>query len=128
MRGYGWDVTDPAQIPPTDTMSPFTAVYRELRAEGYDVDLLATDEGLLRCPACGTETDPADLQIDRTARFEGQSDPGDEQILLAVTCPCGRRGIFSAAYGPTASIADSAVLTKIARAARPEPHSDGRSD
>ena len=53
--------------------------------------------------------------IDETVRFEGDSDPDDEAILLALTVPasaggCGHRGWFAAAYGPDTPAHDVAVL------------------
>lgn len=42
--------------------------------------------------------------IDLTFRFEGDSDPGDEAIVLGVSLPAdGRRGIIVSAYGADAS-------------------------
>jgi PAS domain S-box-containing protein len=34
-----------------------------------------------------------------TVRFEGDSNPDDEEILVAGLAPCGHGGLFSAAYG-----------------------------
>lgn len=94
-----------------DTLSGTIA---RMRALGYTNDLVANDEGFLVCAACGAVEDPATMHIDHTARFEGESDPGDEAILLAVSCHCGALGLYSAAYGPAAPPEDTAVLTRFA--------------
>jgi hypothetical protein len=91
-----------------------TEAIGRLRADGYTDDLAATDDGRLACAQCGVVEDPLTMRIDRTVRFEGASDPGDEAILLAVTCHCGIRGLYSAAYGPATPAADTAVLTRFA--------------
>jgi hypothetical protein len=93
-------------------------VITRLRAAGYTNDLTATDDGALTCAQCGDVEDPMTMHIDRTVRFEGDTDPGDEAILLAVTCRCGARGLYTAAYGPATPPADSAVLGRFARRRR----------
>jgi len=99
----------------TETLS--TAMAR-LRSEGYTHDLRAGADGLVVCDECGTGLDPASVQIDHTLRFEGPSDPGDQSILLAVSCDCGVNGLYSAAYGPAAPAADAAVLRRFSAGRR----------
>ena len=50
-------------------------------------------------------------------RFEGQSDPDDEVILFALSEPGGRKGVYSAQYGPSMPPEDAAVIAKL----RPPP-------
>ena len=45
----------------------------------------------------------SEVIVTETVRFEGISNPEDQAILDAVVTPCGRRGLFSAAYGVYAS-------------------------
>ncbi|MGC1513560.1 MAG: hypothetical protein WA797_11660 [Acidimicrobiales bacterium] len=48
-------------------------------------------------------------------RFEGDSDPGDEAIVLGIECPaCNRRGIIVSAYGPDADPHLLALLDRLA--------------
>jgi len=84
-----------------------------LRQRGYTADFTATQDGLLRCGACGSIHDPAQMTVEEMVRYEGVSDPGDESILVALRCTCGRRGLYVAAFGPYASAADSAVLGQL---------------
>ena len=53
------------------------------------------------------------MTIDRTLRFEGQSDPDDEVILFALSEPGGRKGVYSAPYGPSMPPEDAAVIAKL---------------
>ncbi len=86
-----------------------------LRAVGYVNDFLATNDGELRCVGCDARHDPATMLIDETVRFEGDSNPGDEAILLALRCSCGVGGTYTSAYGPMAASPDIAVLTRLPR-------------
>lgn len=81
-----------------------------LRADGYLLDLSAISGGRLRCSACGELIDAKDVVVKETVRFEGDSNPDDEAILIAMITPCGHRGLFSAAYGPTTTRNDVDVL------------------
>jgi hypothetical protein len=82
-----------------------------LRAEGYDGDVGITPEGELRCGACGHLHRPEDVVIERTARFEGESDPDDEAVVFGLRCRvCSTRAVLVAAYGPTASAEEAAVI------------------
>ena len=84
-----------------------------LRADGFDVDFSATAHGRLRCAACGIEHDPESMRIVEVIRYEGASDPADENILLALACSGGRHGLYSAAFGPTTAEADVAALQRL---------------
>lgn len=86
---------------------------QRLRAAGFDVDFSATPAGQLRCPACGEDHDPEKMTIHEIVRYEGASDPDDEAILLALECSCGRRGLYTAAFGPGMEPADVAVLHRL---------------
>jgi hypothetical protein len=97
-----------------ETMSDATA---RLRAVGYTEDWIA-EHGELRCFPCGTSYEPVQVSVDEVVRFEGPSDPGDEAILFALTGTCGHRGLYSAAYGPCASVEDAAITTALGHARR----------
>ena len=48
--------------------------------------------------------------VDYQFRFEGDSDPGDEAIVLGITCSCAERGVLVSAFGPSADPAHAAIL------------------
>jgi hypothetical protein len=54
-------------------------------------------------------------QVDYTFRFEGASDPGDEMIVLGVTCGGVARGSIVSAFGPGADPEQAAVLRALVR-------------
>ena len=103
------------QVPgaPSDNTT-LIAILRDLTDRGWTADLRPTDDGDVRCTKCGEVTAASELQVDAVRRLEGASDPDDEQIVLAVTCPaCGVRGTLVLGYGPNASEADAALLARI---------------
>jgi len=84
-----------------------------LRSRGFSSDFRATATGRLRCLDGGSEHDPEIMRIEEIVRYEGASDPNDQAIMLALSCKCGRRGLYSAAFGPDTAEADVAVLHRI---------------
>jgi hypothetical protein len=85
-----------------DAPETVTDAVQLLESEGYTTEFTLNVRSF-RCEACRHHHAPARLAIDRTFRFEGPSDPGDEAIVLGVTCPdCGARGVIVSAYGPDA--------------------------
>jgi copper chaperone CopZ len=95
-------------------METLTEAMRRLRANGYVHDLRAAEGGNLSCGTCESLSDPENVAIAETVRFEGDSNPDDEAILLALSCPGGCLGQFSAAFGPTAAALDTKVLQRLA--------------
>lgn len=105
---------DQPAVPTPSLMETIPEAANRLRAAGYTVDYSSTDDGRLRCGECGTEHAPADMTVDEVVRYEGASNPDDETILLALRCDCGARGLYVAAFGPSASAADAEVLRHLA--------------
>jgi copper chaperone CopZ len=110
--------------PPTehsdDELETVTGALTRLRADGYTADFFATNDGQLCCRSCDRTMHPADVQVDHTIRFEGDTNPDDEDIVFAIRFACGCKGIYSAAYGPTTPTHDTAVLRGLAHATNPE--------
>lgn len=97
-----------------------TDALTRLRADGYTADFYATDQGQLACRGCDRTMNPTDVQVDHTVRFEGDTNPDDQDILFAIQCACGCKGTYSSAYGPATPPADSAVLRQLAHATHPD--------
>jgi hypothetical protein len=81
-----------------------------LRADGYVADFSAAPGGRLRCVECGDVTAAGDAVVEVMVRFEGESNPDDEAILVALSTRCGHRGLYVSAYGNDASSDDVQVL------------------
>lgn len=85
-----------------------------LQADGYTTDFRIASDGL-RCDSCGHTHRPGDLVVESTSRFEGASNPDDQAVVFGVRCAeCDVRGVIVAAYGPTASEEEAAVVTALA--------------
>lgn len=96
----------------TDTV---TDALEQLRSTGYTTDFYATDEGELACSSCERVMKPIEAKVDDTIRFEGDSNPDDEDIVFALQCVGGCTGTYTAAYGPSAPPNDTKVLRQLAR-------------
>jgi len=85
-----------------DAPDTVTEAVAALRALGYDADV-EIDDGVVRCCVCAAAHPFDRLVADHVFRFEGPSDPGDEAIVIGVTCPaCGAKSVLVSAYGPDA--------------------------
>jgi hypothetical protein len=82
-----------------DTVTEALAV---LEAEGY-VESFVVRNGRVGCTACGQEHEATGAIVERIFRFEGISDPDDEEIVFGLRCPvCGAKGVLVSAFGPNA--------------------------
>ena len=115
-RPQATPVSDDAQL------ETVTDALTRLRADGYTADFSATAEGDLACEGCNMTMHPTDIRVDDAIRFEGDSNPDDQDILFAIQCACGCKGTYSAAYGPAAPPDDAAVLRQLAHATHPHEH------
>jgi hypothetical protein len=106
-------VTPP--VSPSAGEETLTDAIDRLRRDGYEVDFVAASGGRLACLACDAVYDAEVIVIDHTVRFEGDSNPDDEAILLALHGADGCMGLYSAAFGPSATANDADVLRLLAR-------------
>jgi hypothetical protein len=88
-----------------------TAAVALLQADGFteDVELL---DGHLCWAGDSWRCTLDEATVERTYRFEGPSDPGDEMIVLGVVATSGVRGVLVSAYGIEADPALPALLTR----------------
>ena len=98
---------EPAQTPTGP--ETVTEAVQYLAARGYTDSFALAAEGLSG-PGEEQLHDLADAVVDYQFRFEGDSDPGDEAIVLGVSCACSQRGVLVSAFGPNADPAHAAVL------------------
>lgn len=97
-------MTDPTVVEEIET----------LRTRGYTADFSVTSDGQLRCDTCGHTHRPSDAVTESTARFEGASNPDDQAVVFGLRCSaCGVRGVLVAAYGPTATSEEAAVVSAL---------------
>jgi hypothetical protein len=87
---------------------------RLLEDDGY-VGEFSLDADAVHCGSCSQVCEPTRVTISRTYRFEGNTDPADEAIVLGLECPdCGVKGILVSAYGPDADAGLLALVEHLA--------------
>ena len=108
-----------------ETELSVTEVLADLTARGFAANFhVVGPPAAVLCPACGHRIDPADADVIELYRFEGESDPGDESVVIALRCHvCGAEGSLVAAYGMAADGPEADVLAALVdrRSGRPDP-------
>jgi hypothetical protein len=93
------------------------AVERLTRA-GYQ-DEFRAERGGLRAVKAGRIYDPESLVVEEVARFEGESDPGDEAAVYALRSEAtGTRGTYVVTYGTYVDPADAEMMRRLPHASR----------
>jgi len=90
-----------------------TQALSELAKRGYTHNFNLSGSYL---SATGHEANlsPDDFDIDEVHRFEGDTDPGDEMVVYAISSgPRGIKGVLVNAYGPYADQASDALMAKL---------------
>lgn len=73
----------------------------DLMKRGYTTDFsIHAEKDCLVCNITGTQLSPEEFEIDETHRFEGNTDPGDEMIVFAISSrKHNMKGTVVNAYG-----------------------------
>lgn len=85
----------------------------DLKQRGFTVDFnLAFDRVV--CRSTGIFLYPADFEIVEMHHFDGQTDPGDDNILYAISSKDQRiKGVLVSAYGVYSEDMDAGMLKKL---------------
>ena len=85
----------------------------DLKKRGYTIDFNIAFDKLI-CSEKKHILDPSDFEITETYRFEGNTDPGDEDVVYAVEAKEGKlKGIITSAFGMYAETASTDMLKKL---------------
>ena len=90
-----------------------TAAVNGLKARGFTLDFnLAFDK--LKCDVHKLCLEPHEFEIIEVYRFEGDSNPSDEDVVYAVESIKGDvKGVITTAYGMYADTVTAAMLNKL---------------
>ena len=90
-----------------------TAALNGLRARGFTLDFnIAFDK--LMCNENNICLDPHQFEIVEVYRFEGDSNPSDEDVVYAIESKEGNiKGVVSSAFGLYADTISSAMIQKL---------------
>ena len=104
---------------PEDPMETMVDALRRFSGRGYTDAFQAKPEGL-RSLETGAIFSPEDLVVEDVARFEGQSDPGDEATIFALRSQDGGiRGTYTVTFGTYMDALDAVMVPRL-RDARKE--------
>jgi hypothetical protein len=96
-------------------METLSEVLQRLSEAGYTDDYRADGQGL-RSRSSGMVHPPDRFKVDEIVRFEGDSDPGDESAVFALTSEAdGTRGTYTVAYGPIMDALDAKIVRLLAK-------------
>lgn len=87
----------------------------DLIKRGYTTDFeLMTENECLICHQTSTNLSPEEFEIDEIHRFEGDSDPGDEMIVYAISSEKNNmKGVVINAYGLYSDAATSKIVERL---------------
>jgi hypothetical protein len=83
----------------THEMKSVAQFLKQLNSEGYKESFSVTNENTLVCRDTSEAFKPDEIIIEKTYRFEGDSNPDDTSIVYAMTGKSGTRGTLVDAYG-----------------------------
>lgn len=83
-------------------MNTLTETIERFRAKQFIHDFSIKDN-LLVSPDTNESFKPEDVMIERTGRYEGDSNPDDMSIIYGITANSGTQGILIDAYGTYAN-------------------------
>lgn len=99
---------------PDPELAPREDVIASWRAKGFTTDLEVAEGGMIVTTEDGRRFQPEDVVVEEIHRYEGATNPGDEELLLALTANGAEgsvKGTLTLAYGAYAS-ADEAEAAR----------------
>lgn len=85
----------------------------DLSKRGYEINFNLSGQ-YLSCTDRDLHLRPDEFQIDETYRFEGETDPGDEMVVYAVSSAARAvKGVLVNAYGPYADSISTELVSKL---------------
>ena len=92
-----------------DTLSE---AMNDLQRRGYTEDF-NIQSNCLRCKGRELDLRPEDFTVDEVYRFEGDSNPGDNSVIYAISSKEGLKGLVVDAYGTYADSLSDAMIRKL---------------
>lgn len=96
-----------------ETYDTLTAALTGLKAKGYTLDFNIEFDKLV-CREGLNQLRPEDFEITEVYRFEGDTNPDDEEVVYAVASLDNKiKGTITSAFGPYADSISAEMLKKI---------------
>lgn len=97
-----------------DNYDTVTEALNGLKAKGYTTDFNIAFDKII-CSQNNYCLNPHEFEIIEVHRFEGETDPGDEEVVYAVTSRDGKlKGMIISAYGMYADALSNEMIQKLA--------------
>ena len=97
-----------------DNYDTVTGALTGLKDKGYTMDFNIAFDKLI-CRDNNFCLNPTEFEITEVHRFEGATDPGDENVVYAVESKDGKmKGVLTSAYGMYADNISTDMLKKLA--------------
>ena len=95
------------------TYDTVTEALTDLKARGFTIDFnLAFDK--ITCPDNKVCLNPNEFEIAEVYRFEGNTDPGDENVVYAIESKDKKiKGVIMSAYGMYADNISNEMIQKL---------------
>ncbi len=95
------------------TFDTVSQALTELKKQGYTEDFNLMEEGL-ECRNGQYKITPEEFAVDEFFRFEGDSDPGDESIVYAISAPKFHiKGVLVAPFGIYSETDTNKIIEKL---------------
>lgn len=87
----------------------------DLKKRGYENDIkLQVEKENLYCHSTEQSLDPKEFKIDEQYRFEGETDPGDEMIVYAISSDNHKiKGVIVNAFGVYSNPETAKIVEKL---------------
>jgi hypothetical protein len=96
-----------------DNYDTVTEALAGLKVKGYTLDFNIAFDKII-CPDNNFTLHPDEFEITEVYRFEGPTDPGDEEVVYAVSSKNGTmKGVITSAYGPYADSISTDMIKKL---------------
>ena len=95
--------------------------HKKMMEDGY-TESFKVEDNRLKCLSCDSSYAPEDITITNFFRFEGESDPDDNDILYVITTKDGKKGTIVDAYGAYADPDTSAFMIEVEKIQKKMPH------
>lgn len=98
-----------------ESYDTLTEAISGLREQGYTIDFNLNEEALV-CDERNLKLFHDEFKVDKFFRFEGDSDPGDEVILYAISSPNHNlKGVLINAFGMYSDTNTNIIISNLPR-------------
>jgi hypothetical protein len=103
-------------------LKSLTECHKKMFEDGY-TENFTVEDNRLKCVSCDQTYGPEEISIKNFFRFEGASDPDDNDIMYVIETADGKKGTVVDAYGAYADPDVSQFFTEVEKIQKKIPQS-----